>query len=242
MFSRARRFPRIDLLRYAIYLLSLCLCLSIGIQNAHAAVQITSFTAAWVNDDVVVSWETASELNNAGFYVQRSDTENGIFQRITELIPAEGDPFSGSDYDYVDSNATSGNTYWYKLETIDLNQESEYYGPISSAPPTPTPTATNPATTTNTPSPTLTGSPAATLTPTLTLTQPQAGSTATLRPPTAYPAPATATRSAAQPTAGPLLPTQPPLSTPGDITATEVVSSSAIFLQQQPSFPFRILP
>jgi len=94
--------------------------------TAQAAVIISSFTAAWVGDDVVVEWETASELDTADFYVQRSDSQNGIYIRITELITAEGDDISGASYQYLMLNAISGNTYWYKLETIDLNQESEY--------------------------------------------------------------------------------------------------------------------
>lgn len=206
MYASQSRSTHITLARCALCLLSTWLCLSSNVQPAQAAVIISSFTAAWVGDDVVVEWETASELDTAGFYVQRSDSQNGIYIRITELITAEGDDISGASYQYLDLNAISGNTYWYKLETIDLNQESEYYPPVSAIPITITPTFT--------------------FTP--NVTQAQLIPTDTLLPSTAYPGPVTPTLPPAQPTMTPPQPTQPPLPTPVVLTATEVVSPSTI--------------
>jgi hypothetical protein len=228
MYAPDSRSPHITLGRWALCLLSAWLCLSFCVQPAQAAVIISSFTAAWAEDNVNVEWETASELDTAGFYVQRSDSQNGVYIRITEFFIAEGDDFSGASYLFIDSNVTSGNTYWYKLETIDLDQESEYYGPISAVPSTPslTPTATSPSATSTTPTTPFTPSPTVAVTPTVTQAQPLPS--ATRLPPTAYPFPATATRPPAQPTTAPLQPTQPLLPTPVVPTATEVISPSTI--------------
>lgn len=167
-----------------------------------------------MGNNVIVEWETASELETAGFYVQRSDSQNGVYIRITEFIVAEGDDISGASYYIIDTNVTSGNTYWYKLETIDLNQESEYYPPVSAIPLTPTPTIIF------TPSPTFA------ITPTGTQAQPNP--TDTRLPPTAYPGPATATRPPTQPTTTPVQPTQPPPPTPVVPAATGVISPTTI--------------
>jgi hypothetical protein len=35
----------------------------------------------------ILTWTTASELDNAGFNLWRSDSENGRYIRITDLIP-----------------------------------------------------------------------------------------------------------------------------------------------------------
>ena len=222
MYAPDSRSPRTTLLRWAVCLLSAWLCLGSSVQPAQAAVIISSFTAAWMGNNVIVEWETASELETAGFYVQRSDSQNGVYIRITEFIVAKGDDISGASYYIIDSNVTSGNTYWYKLETIDLNQESEYYPPVSAIPLIPTSTFTF------TPSPTLAITPTETNFPTATHTQVQSIPSATQLPPTAYPGPATATRPPAQPTTPPVQPTQPLLPTPVVPAATGVISPTTI--------------
>ena len=52
------------------------------------AVNLLSFTATGQDESVLVSWETAHEINNMGFYLYRSDNSNGPFTQLTDkLIP-----------------------------------------------------------------------------------------------------------------------------------------------------------
>jgi hypothetical protein len=85
---------------------------------------LTSFTITASYGKVKLKWETASEIDNAGFHIMRAvgdDWKDGDYStviRLTDkLIPAKGD---GASYSYTDSNVKSGVTYYYALEDIDL--------------------------------------------------------------------------------------------------------------------------
>ncbi len=83
---------------------------------------------------VRLEWETASETDNLGFRVWRSEQQESDFQPLTEnLIPAEGSPVSGAEYSFEDSAVMGGIIYWYKLEAIDSSGASTFYGPVSVA-------------------------------------------------------------------------------------------------------------
>ncbi|MEW6716777.1 MAG: hypothetical protein AB1345_04640 [Chloroflexota bacterium] len=132
-----------------------------------AAVTLVSFTATPGDSKVTLDWETASEIDFAGFFVQRSTQEDGTYARISPFIPAEGDSIVGARYSFVDTNAVNGSTYYYKLEAINNDQTYELHGPVSATPGssiTTTPTATR------TPTPTTSGTVSPSPTPTRTRT------------------------------------------------------------------------
>jgi hypothetical protein len=126
----------------------LVLLLAVATETALAAVDLIpgSFKATPEGETIRVTWETASEVDALGFYVQRSLQEGGDYQRISDLIPAEH-PIIGGSYAYIDTDVEIGNTYYYLLEALDIYSASEFYGPVPAtlSPPTtatPTPTAT----------------------------------------------------------------------------------------------------
>jgi exosortase sorting signal-containing protein len=81
---------------------------------------------------IVIQWKTASEIDNAGFHLWRSDARDGGYRRITAvLIPAEGGPARGVDYEYEDNDVAPGRTYHYKLEDMDGQGLSTFHGPVS---------------------------------------------------------------------------------------------------------------
>ena len=98
---------------------------------SYTAVELVSFTARGLGGTVVVKWETASEVDTEGFYVWRSETETGDFEKVNlEIVPAEGDVMQGARYSYTDTD--SGLAYWYKLEEVDIYGGSFYHGPVES--------------------------------------------------------------------------------------------------------------
>jgi hypothetical protein len=119
--------------------------------SASASVTIVYFRAIPGDEEITLQWETATELDNAGFFINRSDNIDGQYQRINStIIPAEGDGLTGATYEFVDDDVINGQTYWYKLETIDFGQNSQFYDPVSAVPgstPTPTPTEDTPTAT-----------------------------------------------------------------------------------------------
>jgi hypothetical protein len=80
---------------------------------------------------VVVEWDTASELDTAGYHVGRSDQIDGPFVRISQaLIPAALDPSAGGRYSFTDSQVTSGHNYYYRLEIVEMDGSTSYSDPI----------------------------------------------------------------------------------------------------------------
>ena len=51
--------------------------------------------------DILVEWDTASEINTLGFNIYRSDSINGERIRINDLvIPTSADPLIGGNYKF----------------------------------------------------------------------------------------------------------------------------------------------
>ncbi|MCP4708676.1 MAG: LamG domain-containing protein [Planctomycetes bacterium] len=83
----------------------------------------------------IISWETASETDNAGFNLYRSTSADGDFVQINDvLIPAEGSAIEGAFYQIVDEDVRNGRTYYYLLEDVDLNGVATQHGPVSATP------------------------------------------------------------------------------------------------------------
>ncbi len=77
---------------------------------------------------VRVEWETATELDTAGFQLYRSNLPVGDFELITpELIPSQGDSVSGAQYTFVDENVAAGETYFYVLEEVEYDSSTNRY-------------------------------------------------------------------------------------------------------------------
>lgn len=161
-------------IRISVLLILLAASITMFIYSvAKAAVTLVYFRAIAGNGEVVLLWETATELDNAGFYVNRSTLENGTYQRIHQTIIApRGDGLTGAVYEFADTNVINGNTYWYRLESLDFGQQSQFYDPVSAVPGivlSPTPSQTTNLTSTQ--QTTLGSNPAVTPTPATAATQ-----------------------------------------------------------------------
>jgi uncharacterized membrane protein len=99
------------------------------------AVELVAFTATAAGDDILLEWETATELDNLGFNLYRSEEadEEGELSRLNAaLIPGQnpGSPVGGS-YAFVDQGVSPGVTYWYWLEAVDVHGAVTRHGPVS---------------------------------------------------------------------------------------------------------------
>ena len=98
-------------------------------------VELSSLAATPSNQRTTIHWSTESELDNAGFNLYRSETENGDYAKInTSLIPAKGSSTQGANYEFIDNDVKNRKTYYYNLEDIDLNGKSTMHGPVSATP------------------------------------------------------------------------------------------------------------
>ena len=87
-------------------------------------VELTSFTANVNNlGDVVLNWETATEINNQGFEIERR-TETSEFRTIG-FVEGYGTTTEPRSYVYTDRTADMGVNY-YRLKQVDFNGTYAY--------------------------------------------------------------------------------------------------------------------
>ncbi len=87
-------------------------------------VELTSFTGNVNNfGQVVLNWQTASELNNQGFEIERR-TESSEFRTIA-FVEGAGTITETRNYSYIDKTADQGINY-YRLKQVDFNGTYAY--------------------------------------------------------------------------------------------------------------------
>jgi len=96
--------------------------LSYRLSGQIVPVELTSFTAAADYGVVELSWITATETNNQGFEVQRSN--GGEFESIA-FVAGHGTTTESQAYSYSDKNVNAG-SYSYRLKQVDFDGSFEY--------------------------------------------------------------------------------------------------------------------
>lgn len=100
--------------------------------NGLIAVELYSFNAEVSERQVILKWNTATETENMGFQIYRSQIKDGEFEKITEkIIPGAGTSGEAHTYSYTDQDVQSGKTYYYKLADVDFAGNMKFHGPIS---------------------------------------------------------------------------------------------------------------
>ena len=95
-------------------------------------IQLASFkVAVLASSGVILTWTTASEINNYGFYVQRDG------QDISKLIPGNGTTLESHTYQYTD-NAIGQHRYGLKQVDLDGTATLSETIMVDVAPATPT--------------------------------------------------------------------------------------------------------
>jgi autotransporter-associated beta strand protein len=93
------------------------------------AVVLYHLRAVVEGEQVVVRWQTASEENTVGFWLEREET--GAWVRVNgSLVYAEGIDGGGASYALTDAGAAAGGTYRYRLVELEADGESRVYGPF----------------------------------------------------------------------------------------------------------------
>ncbi|MGE5224235.1 MAG: hypothetical protein ACM3PY_17495, partial [Omnitrophica WOR_2 bacterium] len=211
-------------------------------KSVQASVTIVYFNASGGNDRVNLTWKTSSEDGNIGFYINRGNSASGPYERIPVLLPGASAPqdFIPSTgipgvYQAADGNVQENTLYYYWLEAVDAQGNSQFWGPVSARPRlVSTSTATSTATTTVGPSPTATITPYVTRTPTPTATGPTATKTATRTP---FPTRTATRRAQLTRTNTPTLPPAPTSTSRPFVTITYTASPSPTVTQTNTPTP-----
>ncbi len=96
--------------------------------NAVLPVELVNFNAEAIDNDAHLNWQTASEVNNDHFLVEKST--DAIHWEVVGQVDGHGTTTDAHSYDYVDNNLANG-VYYYRLNQIDFDGQNEY-SPIRS--------------------------------------------------------------------------------------------------------------
>jgi subtilisin family serine protease len=102
-------------------------------QYSSTPVELSSFTANTNEDNVNIQWATATELNNKGFEVERSEFNNAAgtrseYKKIA-FIKGNGSTTEKQNYNFVDKSLAPGK-YFYRLKQIDFGGVADYSSEI----------------------------------------------------------------------------------------------------------------
>ena len=91
--------------------------------NCSLPVELVSFDALQTDGDVVLQWETATELNNAGFEVEQAYAGEA-FEQVGFVLGA-GTTLQAQTYEYRLDDLEPG-TYQFRLRQVDFDGAFEY--------------------------------------------------------------------------------------------------------------------
>ncbi len=98
-------------------------------------VELTTFTAQNSDNGIMLKWETATEVNNYGFEIQRAfatgkvSPSNSFSEEDWEkiaFVQGYGNSNSPKSYSYIDKVDEKTGVYYYRLKQIDVDGEYEY--------------------------------------------------------------------------------------------------------------------
>ena len=99
-------------------------------EESATPVELVSFSANVFSNSVELNWQTATEVNNYGFEVQRSvisppeADQRSEFETIG-FVEGAGNSNSPKEYSFTDENPQSGNVQ-YRLKQIDIDGNFKY--------------------------------------------------------------------------------------------------------------------
>lgn len=91
-------------------------------------VELTSFAANVAGNSVNLNWNTATELNNNGFEVERKSA-NSQYSKIG-FVAGFGTTTEPKTYSFTDNNVAAGN-YTYRLKQVDFDGSYQYSNEVN---------------------------------------------------------------------------------------------------------------
>ncbi len=91
--------------------------------NSGLPVELVSFTADFFENKIKLHWETATEVNNYGFNVEKK-SETGNWTKVA-FVEGNGNSNSPKHYTFTDYLVTSGK-FFYRLKQLDINGTFKY--------------------------------------------------------------------------------------------------------------------
>ncbi len=105
-----------------------------GPEDPDLPVELSSFTAIYAAGFFVeLTWVVESETNHLGYYVLRNNSREMSTALTMNTSPITSGSANGTQitYNLRDDELDGDNTYYYWLESVDLDGSSQFFGPIS---------------------------------------------------------------------------------------------------------------
>jgi len=104
------------------------LAIRFGQINNVLPVELESFTSFVNENNVNLIWRVASEINNSGYDIERSNVKGKTSNEWLKIgsVAGKGSTTNTQQYSFTDKNLSSGK-YKYRLKQIDFNGNFEYF-------------------------------------------------------------------------------------------------------------------
>ncbi|MGB1218084.1 MAG: hypothetical protein ACPG5P_09415, partial [Saprospiraceae bacterium] len=92
-------------------------------------VEMSYFNATKINENTLLKWGTASEINNDFFEVQVAKGDKNFRNKLFEAlgkINGNGNSVELIDYQFADNDKFKSGTYYYRLKQVDFDGTYEY--------------------------------------------------------------------------------------------------------------------
>lgn len=96
-------------------------------------VELSKFTAQYLNNVPTLYWVTQSEIDNIGWYVYcNTEDDFTTSNKISNLIEGHGTTSEPHSYIYEDNmlETIPGDEYWYWIESVDLGGEINHFNSV----------------------------------------------------------------------------------------------------------------
>ena len=96
-------------------------------------VELLSFNADVIGNNVGLAWETATEYNTDRFVIERADLSASGMSQFTKVgeVDAAGNSEAVLNYNFTDKGLAYNSAYVYRLRMVDLNGEYEYSNEVA---------------------------------------------------------------------------------------------------------------
>jgi hypothetical protein len=102
----------------------------VQVQLTPTLVQLTNFQAQSTDHMVIITWQTNQAKSIAGFYLYKSYDKEGEYKLVSQsMIPVQ--QTDQPNYSFRDFDVTVGQTVYYKLADVDVNNVLTYHAPVS---------------------------------------------------------------------------------------------------------------
>ncbi len=97
--------------------------------NTPTPVELTTFTASAIDNSVELYWESATEINNLGYEIERTINNDNNWTKIG-FVDGNGTTSEKRSYNYIDKNPVGGTVFNYRLKQIDNDGSYTYYDAV----------------------------------------------------------------------------------------------------------------